>query len=423
MRRFPESRIGICGYVSNPLVRVYGRIKMEPESFVVEEIPVDFKRVENGKFLYIRVQLRDWDTNRFLIELSRRLGISRKRITYAGSKDKTALTTQYFCINSDIDVNDLSFPGFALLEAFRSDHMLRLGDLLGNRFSILLASERDLGEDVRNIYEEVASVGGFPNFFGPQRFGSIRPNTHVVGKLIIMGKMEEAVMEYIADPDLDDEWYRLEFYKTQDAREALKNFPIHLSYERSLLQFILNGQIKKAFSVFPVQLRMLFVHAYQSFLFNRIVSERLHVEGSVAEPRPGDICYETDSLGNPTGKTVNVNEFNMAKIRSAIESRNLSVTAPLPGYRFVAGDSPMERIADSIMKDEGVNPSDFRIREIPEISSSGDRRTIRSFPVDFILHQGNRISFTLGRGMYATSFLRELIKPVFLDEFSGNIKG
>lgn len=419
MKRFPESKIGIYGYVSSPEIRADGKIKQNPESFVVEEIPIEIEKNPQGKYLYIKVQLRNWDTNRFLIELSRRFGISRKRITYAGAKDKTALTTQYFCINADADLTRLSVRGSIILDSFRSDHMLRLGDLIGNRFSIRLHSDLELGPTIREIYDEISTKGGFPNFFGPQRFGSIRPNTHIVGKMILMGKIEEAVIEYIADPELDDEWYRLEFSKTRDAKEALKNFPMHLSYERTLLHLISEGRIKDSFSAFPLQLRMMFIHAFQSFLFNRVVSERLIAEGDLTEPQPGDICLETDRFGNPSGRMVNVTEFNLQKIRSAIYSGNLSLTAPLPGYKFVPGEGLMDRLTRSVMDEEGIQPSDFKIMDIPEISSSGDRRSIRSIPVDFTQQQENMVSFSLGRGMYATSFLREIVKPRFLDEFSG----
>ena len=93
-----ETYIGIHGY-STHTPKINGIIKFNPESFIVNEIPADIQKDINGKYTILKVKLRNWDTNKFVIFLSKLLHISKKRITYGGTKDKTAITTQYFCIN------------------------------------------------------------------------------------------------------------------------------------------------------------------------------------------------------------------------------------------------------------------------------------------------------------------------------------
>ncbi len=136
-------------------------IKESPEDFVVEEIPLGLEPSEAGRYWVLKVRLRSWDTNAFLIELADRLRISRKRITYAGTKDKHGITTQYFCINAPVDPGSIRIRDAEILEWFRTDRMLRLGDLVGNRFRVRISSASDLrGGHVEETVREMLSKGG-----------------------------------------------------------------------------------------------------------------------------------------------------------------------------------------------------------------------------------------------------------------------
>ncbi|EQD62248.1 tRNA pseudouridine synthase D, partial [mine drainage metagenome] len=115
--------------------------------------------------------------------------------------------------------------------------MLRLGDLIGNRFIVDLHANFQ-NDELSKIIQELDSLGGFPNFFAYQRFGSRRPITHIVGKYILKGDFKSAVMEYLCDPDYDKEEYRVNLYNSQDFRTALREYPQNMMYERALLQHL-----------------------------------------------------------------------------------------------------------------------------------------------------------------------------------------
>ncbi len=417
MKSFTEEDIGIRGYITSNL-KVEGRIKTTPDAFVVDEIPIDFKRSENGKYLYLRVRLYNWDTNHFLNELARALRISRKRVSYAGAKDKRAVTTQYFCINSEVENVTFGMKDVEFIEQFRSSHMLRLGDLLGNRFAIKVESDKDQSGKMETISGEIVS-SGFPNFFGPQRFGSFRPNTHKVGKLIVMGKTEDAVDEYLCDRELDDDWFRREYLESGDVQKALRDFPRHLSNERSLLQKIAEGRKDSALEALPLQLRMLFVHAYQSFIFNRIVSKRLEQYRSVREVLESDTCVPVDNLGNPLNEVIKVTAFNLPKIRELVRTGKAAITAPLPGYNSEPTGGEAGKIERDVFEEESLELQSFRIPNYPELSSSGTIRAISGRITDFTIPEQNTAAFSLGKGMYATSVIREFVKDSRLDYFSG----
>jgi len=406
-----ETEIGIYARVSSH-PGIAGKIKGEPEDFIVDEIPIEVPRKPDGKYLYLKIRLRNWDNNRFLMRLARELGVSRKRITYAGTKDKTAVTTQYFCINTASGFEASRLGDVEILETFRSDHMLRLGDLLGNYFRIRIENDEDHSADILKIYGEISSKGGFPNYFGIQRFGSIRTNTHKIGKYIVNGNLDEAVKRYIGDPDIDHEDFRLEFYRTLDASEALKNFPMHLNFERSLISHIAEtGNFESAFSSFPLNLRMIFVHAYQSYLFNTMLSERFKRMGNLSEVSEGDVAVPVDRYFNPVPNEgyIKVTKFNLEKISRISLMDRVRITAPLVGYETTFSGGIQGEIEEEVMEKEKVSPEMFRIASDPSMSSSGERRIISAKPVDLKIMEKNTLGFSLGRGIYATSFLRELL--------------
>lgn len=407
-----ETEIGIEGRISS-YPGIPGSIKNSPDDFVVDEIPIDIPRKGDGKYLYLKVRLRNWDNNRFLMRLARELGVSRKRITFAGTKDKTAVTTQYFCVNTESELRDSRLGDVSVLETFRSDRMLKLGDLLGNNFTIVIEDQEDHGHDIRRIAEDVSSKGGFPNYFGIQRFGSIRTNTHIIGKYIVNGDTAEAVKRYIADPEIDSEDFRLEFYRTLDAKEALRNFPMHLNFERSLLSHIAEtGDFQSAFSSFPLNLRTMFVHAYQSYLFNLMLSERIKKAGNLVDVFEGDIAVPVDRYFNPAVNEgyINVTKFNIEKITRLSSMDKVRVTAPLVGYESELSGGVQGEIETEVLEKEKVSPSMFRINQDPSMSSSGERRIVSAKPVDLNIPKKNTLSFALGKGIYATSFLREILK-------------
>lgn len=404
--------IGVEGYATTNS-GFSGSIKEEIEDFTVEEIPdPSIERTEDGKYRYLAVKLTNWDTNKFLIRLAKELHISKKRISYAGTKDKRGITVQYFCINSDTDPEEIRISDAEILETFRSNHFLRLGDLVGNIFTVKITSDSERRETIDEIYREVLSYGGFPNFFGIQRFGSIRRNTHKIGRMIVQGEYSRAVETYIYDPEFDSEDFRVNYGKTHDAESALKEFPMHLNFERSLLGHILEtGDTERAFETFPKNLGMLFVHAYQSYLYNRILSERMKALGNLNEAVPGDIAFAVDRYFNPVDREeIKVNRYNTDKINRLISDDKVRVTIPLLGYesRFTANFQG--EIEKKVMEDEGVVLPRFRIAGYPELSSKGDRRIISAKPVDFSYIGENILKFSLGRGIYATSFLREFLK-------------
>src|SRR2546422_5421122 len=90
-----EAVVGISGYLTRG-EGLGGRIKASAEDFVVDEVSVDLPPSEEGRYTAARIRTRNWETNRLVRELARHLHIIPKRITFSGTKDRRAETTQIF---------------------------------------------------------------------------------------------------------------------------------------------------------------------------------------------------------------------------------------------------------------------------------------------------------------------------------------
>ena len=350
-----ERAVGIAYYVSGA-DGIGGRLRESPEDFRVRELeafdaePLD---ADPGSYpeLVVRATLRDWDTNDFARRLSDALGISRERVSWAGTKDKRAVTTQLFTVRG-VDADELPEIRGADIEALgRAGRSLSFGDLAGNAFEIRVADAVDeaperVADAVGDLRAFAGDAGGpddaaegdklpikatvgVPNYFGQQRFGSRRPVTHLVGLAIARNDPREAVRLYAGNPaetepddtraarDRVNEAFGVSGGESADADNdpaadgtgdgdwaaCLDAIPGKLRFERSMVHRLADRDVDPgappddedwwhALEAVPSNLQRLFVNAAQSSLFNRVVSERLRRGLPFDRPVAGDVvCF------------------------------------------------------------------------------------------------------------------------------------
>ena len=421
-----ERGVGIDGYLTST-GGVGGTIKGRADDFVVEEIPSALEPVLDGAITIATIRVQNWETNRLVRELARRLHISRRRIGFAGTKDKRALTTQSFSFENvpPEKVKALRIKDLDVLDVVRSNRPLELGDLVGNRFRIVVRDLAAPPEEAATAVEETARqvrvFGGFPNFFGEQRFGSVRPITHVVGRHIVRGEFREAVDAYVANPldGEDPESYevRAALRDSGDVRTALRSYPRSYGFEKAILNrlAVRPDDLVGALRQLPFNLLMMFVHGYQSYLFNRILSDRMRRGIPIHEPVAGDLVLPADKIGLPDrDRLIDVTCDNLDRVIQRCRDGKAWVSAILFGSEpEFAGGEPGQ-IEKSVVASEGLRPEDFIIPDIPRISSKGTRREILA-PLRTLAAQVRgdelHLSFDLTRGAYATCLVREFTKP------------
>ena len=433
-----ERQVGIQYYVSDA-DGIGGRLRDSPADFRVTELEsFDTQPVEADpgayQHLVVRATLRDWDTNDFAGALSDRMGISRERVSWAGTKDKRAVTTQLFSVDG-ITPDDLPDISDADVEVVgRAGRPILFGDLAGNRFEITVRSP-ETPANVDSVTDDLRTFAGVeaddsaegasvavPNYFGQQRFGSIRPVTHEVGLAVARGDWKGAVMAYVGNPHADEPEATQSARKVAESGDwqaALDAFPRHLGYERSMLHRLVESDdtdedFRAALEAVPTNLQQLFVNAAQSYVFNRILSERLDRGLPFAEPVVGDVVCFSDSdapegLALPdTDRTQRVTEKRLQAITRHCERGRAFVTAPLIGTETTLADGDPGDIERDVLDDVGIDPADF---DLPgEFDSDGTRRAVM---VRTELSTGRdplTFSFALPKGSYATVLLREYLK-------------
>ncbi|PSP83794.1 tRNA pseudouridine(13) synthase TruD [Halobacteriales archaeon QS_6_64_34] len=448
-----ERAVGMEYYVSDA-DGVGGHLRASPEDFRVTELesfdtaPVD---AETGGYphLVLRVELHDWDTNDFASALSDKLGISRERVSWAGTKDKRAVTRQLFSVKG-IDPEDLPDLGGADVAVVgRAGRPILFGDLAGNAFEIAVRNcgavenAAAVADDLRRfaggerVEPREGTDGGaelpegpvtvaVPNYFGQQRFGSRRPVTHDVGLAIVSEAWKEAVLAYVGNPHErepeDTQTARAYVDETEDWQGALDRLPRALGYERSMCHTLVeNGgersaDFREAVETLPTNLQTLFVNAAQSYVFNRILSQRLERGLPFDRPVEGDVvCFrDSEAPGDlplpDIGRSQRVTGKRLGTVKRHCERGRAFVTASLVGTETELADGEPGEIEREVLDDVGLEPGDF---DLPgEFDSPGTRRAIQVRTELDVARDGDDLTFdvALPKGSYATVLLREFRK-------------
>ena len=238
-----DHTLGLTWYISDQ-EGIGGRLRAEPEDFVVEEMSEPPSPDKTGPYVICRLTKKNWDQQRAIKEIANRLGFSHQRIGFAGTKDKRAVTTQLISIykGDPTAISSLHIPDITVEPVGASDHQISLGNLLGNRFRIALTEFDQQKNDIASGELLAGLTGGIPNYVGYQRFGVQRPVTHLTGLDILRGDYEKAVLTFVSTPsDGDGEEAakgRLFYQETRDAKESLHQIPIRVSLERALLHHL-----------------------------------------------------------------------------------------------------------------------------------------------------------------------------------------
>lgn len=152
-----------------------GCLKAKPEHFFVSET-LDFTPTGHGEHFLVRIRKIGENTKYVANELAKACGVPSRDVSWAGLKDRHAVTEQWFSVHlpgqPDPDLTEFvaSHEGVdAILETARHDKKLRPGDLIGNRFKLVItdfAGDEEIETRLTNIRDQ-----GEPNYFGSQRFG------------------------------------------------------------------------------------------------------------------------------------------------------------------------------------------------------------------------------------------------------------
>jgi tRNA pseudouridine13 synthase len=148
-------------------------LKLHNEDFIVTELPQQLPSGA-GEHIWLDIEKNGANTAFVAQQLAEAAGVKEWDVGYAGLKDRYAITRQWFSIyfpkGETPDLTQLQHPEFKVLSQSRHVKKLRPGDLLGNRFRIVLREVTGSREAIEANLKAVAAQG-VPNYFGAQRFG------------------------------------------------------------------------------------------------------------------------------------------------------------------------------------------------------------------------------------------------------------
>ncbi len=397
---------------STKVVGIDGGIKQSPDQFVVEEIidsSLDVSTNSDNEHLYPLYQLKKdgIDSSHAVKEAETATGLKLKVV---GLKDARAVTTQYASVNAKqrnaksklvTEHCTLDLVGY-------TSKPIAKGKLVGNRFIIKINGFHG------NVEQSIAELQAYieknlvANFYGYQRFGSSRPVTHLVGKEIVKRNFKEAVNLFLCYSNENESEHNKEIRDLcKDAsnfENVLQVMPSGMDLERLMIEELVKSNDPiKAIRRLPITIRRLLVQAYQSYVFNRTLSNAIKEGYEIALPEQNDICF---SIMPDDIQMTAMNRFDG-------NTENLQLPAiPLAGYAF-RDDNRFSAMVKNVMEEESVSMKDFYIKELQEISVEGGFRQASMLCREFSysLNDSLETMFVLNKGSYATILLRELMKP------------
>ena len=147
-------------------------LKAECADFVVKE-QLGYDMSGDGEFVAVKVRKTDCNTLFVGEQLAKFAGISARNMSYAGLKDRKAVSEQWFSLQMPgqptPDFSQFSLEGVEILDVTRHQRKIRIGSLQGNHFEILLRNAKETDE--LKVRLDFLAKNGFPNYFTEQRFG------------------------------------------------------------------------------------------------------------------------------------------------------------------------------------------------------------------------------------------------------------
>lgn len=383
------------------------KLKRLPEDFQVEEL-TEFGLTGSGEFAFYRLTKRSLGTPEAIEAISRRWKLDRRQISIGGLKDRHAVSQQFLTIRRGPH-RDLRQTNIELDYLGQTGRPFAPSDIVGNRFQIVLRSlERD---SVDRVADTLSSIrrDGLPNYFDDQRFGSLGSSGEFVARPWIAGDYEKALWLALADANpLDRPCDREE---KSLLREHWGDWPVckqqmHGSIRSQIVNLLCDrpGDFRVALTCIRLEIRSLYLAAFQSYLWNRLLAAFLQQSCGIEdletiEQKMGSLpCYSR--LNEETRKLIHETEL------------------PLPSARIKLEVGPLQQLVEHSLGEVGLTLRGIRVK-YPRDSffPKGWRRA--AFAVGGLTYQVAddelyrrrkklTLRFDLPRGSYATILVKRI---------------
>jgi tRNA pseudouridine13 synthase len=384
------------------------KVKQQPEDFQVEEL-TDVAPTGQGAFALYRLEKRAWSTPDALAAVRRRWKVEPRRLTYGGLKDRHAVTVQYLTIFHGPRRN-LEHHGVRVAYLGQVPRPYDSRDIRANRFRLTVRSlAAGQVAAAQRALDEV-QADGVPNYFDDQRFGSVSPGEDFIARLLVQDRFEEALRLALAAPYEHDRAPQKQEKALLHAHwgdwAALKE-KLPRGHARSLVDYLLHhpDDFRGAAARLRPELRGLYLSAYQSHLWNRMLARWV-----AGRCRPDQVVPVAVKLGT------------VPMWRHLDEGQRRELTGlmlPLPSARLrLEADDPRAALVQSVLAEEGLELEQMQVKGVRELFfSKGERPALcRPASLEAVsatddLNAGREkltLGFDLPRGSYATLVIKRI---------------
>jgi tRNA pseudouridine13 synthase len=383
------------------------KVKQQPDDFQVEEL-TDVVTATDGPFGFYRLVKTGWTTPDALAALRRRWKIDLRRLSYGGLKDRHARTVQYLTIHNG-PRRDLTHHTVEVRYLGQVAAAYTSGDIRGNHFRITVRALAPAARAEAEARLAEVSACGVPNYFDDQRFGSVAgPGGPFIAHHLVKGRFEDALKlaltgSYAFDRAAEKhekDTLRRHWGDWETCKAALPR-----GHARSLVDYLRvhPGDFRGAVARLRPELRGLYLSAYQSHLWNRILARWLveHVQAEQLRP----VALRLGSM-----------PFH-ARLDAATLAALGELLLPLPSSRWKPepGD-PRLPLVTGVLAEEGLTLGDMQVRGVRELFFSRGERPALCRPAGLSREWGDdeqargklrlTLRFDLPRGSYATLIIK-----------------
>lgn len=384
------------------------KVKQAPNDFIVCE-ESNARLVPEGSYSFYRLAKQGIGTIEAINILCRELNIPRESVSFGGLKDKYALTEQLISIRRG-PKRDFSRNLFSVKYLGKTDDPVKPDSLVANRFKVIL---RDLTDtEAGKIGERLKEIesSGLPNYFDEQRFGSVRGGDEFIAKELIRRNYEGSLkiaLTFTLDEGKSGA-KKIRQILLENWGDWAKCFSLlPESSERRIINYLKGhpSNLRQAFELLDEKLVLLYLHAYQSYLWNKGLSRLL-----------GNYIDDASFIKVPyiLGDFLFYNKMPHDKLKLL---RELNI--PFITHKTVFTDKNTERIFLEILKEEGLELAEFRIRGMAKTYFRKGSRAAIVFPRDIYVKafetdelNGGKLKlameFSLPRGSYATIIIKRI---------------
>jgi tRNA pseudouridine13 synthase len=383
-------------------------IKQSPDDFRVEErtaVPPG----RDGDYALYRLEKRGWTTPDALQAVGRRWRIEPRRFSFGGLKDRHAHTVQHITILRGPQ-RQLTHTGFGLTYLGQLPHPFRSEHITANRFAITLRKMTAAEVEAAVAALDEVRRFGVPNYFDDQRFGSVSGGGPFMARSLVRGDYEAALKEALTAP------YPFDRSAQKNEKALLREHwgdwdrvgqKLSRGHAHTLVGYLRlhPRDFRGAVARLQPELRGLYLSAYQSHLWNRMLAHWLQ-----ANLHPDQVIMVRLRLG-PVPMNRSLSESQQAAL-GALE-------LPLHSGRIHLEDAdPRRPFYDRVLEEEGITSEQLKLRGFRGLFfSKGERRAlcvasaVGAQAGEDECHPGRRkltLRFELPRGSYATLVVKRI---------------